>query len=289
MKKAFMSVQQRKWVLPVLVGVAACLVVWRVGFYTPEPKSPAKKSAVPKGMPGVHTAAAAEPPKTPTDSPTPPAASPQTDAAKTPVAAESDQKPAPAATASQPETAKKDEPKPAAQEPAKVVAEPNALNVASEAGEAINLKDVEMKLIIQKIADWTGKVVIPTDDIMKEKITIYAPGRLPRNEALEQIYGALRLKGYSAEYVDKTIYLKRMRDARVGTVPVIAPDQPLAAIENKDQIVQKVLQADQRHPQPDGADHSAADRRFGPHQYRRADVRASSSSTPCATSCGSRR
>jgi type II secretory pathway component GspD/PulD (secretin) len=96
-----------------------------------------------------------------------------------------------------------------------------------------------MKLIVQKIADWTGKVVIPTDDIMKEKITIYAPGRLPRSEALEQIYGALRLKGYSAEFVEKTIYLKRMRDARVGTVPVIAPDQPLAAIENKDQIVQK--------------------------------------------------
>ena len=67
-------------------------------------------------------------------------------------------------------------------------------------GRRINLKDVEMKLIIQKIADWTGKVVIPTDEIMKEKITIYSPGRLPRNEALEQIYGALRMKGYTAEY-----------------------------------------------------------------------------------------
>ena len=239
MKKTFMSVQQRKWVLPVLVGIAACLIVWRVGFYTPEPKSPAKKPGVPKGMPSVHTAAAAEPPKTPADSPTPPAVPPETEAAKTPVAAESDQKPAPAATAPQPETAKKEETKSAAQEPSKVIAEPNALNAASEAGEAINLKDVEMKLIIQKIADWTGKVVIPTDDIMKEKITIYAPGRLPRNEALDQIYGALRLKGYSAEYVDKTIYLKRMRDARVGTVPVIAPDQPLAAIENKEQVVQR--------------------------------------------------
>jgi len=114
------------------------------------------------------------------------------------------------------ETPKKDESKPATPEPPKVIAEPNALNVASGAGEAINLKDVEMKLIIQKIADWTGKVVIPTDDIMKEKITIYAPGRLPRSEALEQVYGALRLKGYAAEFVDKTIYLKRMRDARVG-------------------------------------------------------------------------
>jgi hypothetical protein len=239
MKKLFMPEQQRKWVLWVLVGIAACLVVWRVGFYTPESKSPAKKPAVPKGIPSVHTVAAAEPPKAPTDSPTPPAASPQADAGKPPVSAEPNQKPADAAAASPTETAKKDEPNSTAEQPAKVIAEPNALNVASAEGEAINLKDVEMKLIIQKIADWTGKVVIPTEDIMKEKITIYAPGRLPRNEALEQVYGALRLKGYSAEFVDKTIYLKRMRDARVGTVPVIAPDQPLAAIENKDQIVQR--------------------------------------------------
>ncbi len=241
MKKLFMREQQRKWVLWVLVGVAACLVVWRVGFYTPEPKSPVKKSIAPKSTPSVHTAAAAEPPKTPTDSPTPPAAAPQADVAKTSASAEPNQKPAAAAATSSAETAKKDETKPATQEAPKVIAEPNTLNVATEAGEAINLKDVEMKLIIQKIADWTGKVVIPTEDIMKEKITIYAPGRLPRNEALAQIYGALRLKGYSAEFVDKTIYLKRMRDARVGTVPVIAPDQPLAAIENKDQIVQRAF------------------------------------------------
>ncbi|MCL5281176.1 MAG: hypothetical protein M1376_14850, partial [Planctomycetes bacterium] len=235
-----MHEQQRKWVLPVLVGIAACLVVWRVGFYSSEPKPSAKNPVAPKSTPSVHTVAAAEPPKTSGDSPTSSAAPAEAQAAQTPIPADANQKPAPAATASGPETAKKEEPKPA-QEPAKVIAEPNALNVASEAGEALNLKDVEMKLIIQKIADWTGKVVIPTEDIMKEKITIYAPGRLPRSEALEQIYGALRLKGYSAEFVDKTIYLKRMRDARVGTVPVIAPDQPLAAIDNKDQIVQRTF------------------------------------------------
>jgi type II secretory pathway component GspD/PulD (secretin) len=240
MKKLFMHEQQRKWVLPVLLGIAACLVVWRLGFYRSEPKSPAKKSTAPKNTASIHTAAAAETPKGPAENPAPPAAAPATDSATTPVAAESEQKPASVATASQPPAAKKDEPTPA-QEPAKVVVEPNALNVASEVEEALNLRDVEMKLIIQKIADWTGKVVIPTDDIMKEKITIYAPGRLPRSEALAQVYGALRLKGYTAEFVDKTIYLKRMRDARVGTVPVIAPDQPLAAIENKDQIVQKAF------------------------------------------------
>ena len=47
------------------------------------------------------------------------------------------------------------------------VAEPN------EPLEAINLDNVEMKAIIGKLYDWTGKPVIPTnDDVMKVKITI---------------------------------------------------------------------------------------------------------------------
>ena len=248
MKKTLMRVQQRKWVLPVLVGIAACIVVWRVGFYCPEEKLPAKKSAVPKGIQGIHTAAAAEQKKTLGDNPTPPAAAPQAQTGKAPAAPDPNQKPAPVAATPQPEAPKEDKPKPVAKDPNRVIAEPNALNVASREGEAINLKDVEMRLIIQKIADWTGKVVIPADEIMKEKITIYAPGRLPRKEALEQIYGALRIKGYTAEYVDKTIYLKRMRDARIGTVPVISPDQPLAAIENKEQIVQKLFRLTHASP-----------------------------------------
>lgn len=116
---------------------------------------------------------------------------------------------------------------------------PNALDTDPGPWEAVNLKDVEMKFIVQKIADWTGKVVIPADEIMKEKTTIYAPGRLPRREVLEQIYGALRIKGYAAEHMDKTIYPRPISDARTGRVPTIPPDQPLAAIENKEQIVRK--------------------------------------------------
>ncbi len=38
----------------------------------------------------------------------------------------------------------------------------------------MNLKDVEMKNIIEKIAQWTGKTVIPSDQAMTQKITIYA-------------------------------------------------------------------------------------------------------------------
>jgi type II secretory pathway component GspD/PulD (secretin) len=105
--------------------------------------------------------------------------------------------------------------------------------------EAVNLKDVEMKFIIEKIAKWTGKVVIPTDEVMKLKLTIYAPDRLRRSEALTQIYGALRIKGFVAEQSENTIFLRPIGDARLGFVPTIPPEQPLAALANKEQIVQK--------------------------------------------------
>ncbi len=110
---------------------------------------------------------------------------------------------------------------------------------SDQAFEALNLKDVEMRFIIEKIAEWTGKVVIPTDEVMKQKLTIYSSGRLSQNEALEHIYAALRLKGFIAEQSDKTIYLRPIGDARIGVVPTIAPEQSLASIENKEQIVQK--------------------------------------------------
>ena len=103
----------------------------------------------------------------------------------------------------------------------------------------MNLKDVEMKNIIEKIAQWTGKTVIPSDQAMTQKITIYAPDKMPRSKALLKIYSALRMKGFNPEVVDDTIYLKPLAETKLGTYPIVGPEQPLAAFENKNQIVQK--------------------------------------------------
>jgi general secretion pathway protein D len=133
--------------------------------------------------------------------------------------------------------AKPDEAKPSDAKPAKaeVPEDPN------DPLEAVNLKDVEMKNIIEKIAQWTGKAVIPSDDAMKQKITIYAPDKLPRSKALLKIYSALRMKGFTPEIVDDTIFLKPLSEARLGVHPIVPPDQPLAAFENPAQIVQKLF------------------------------------------------
>lgn len=118
-------------------------------------------------------------------------------------------------------------------------AEPNAPEASEDGMEAVNLKDVEMKKIIDKIAEWTGKTVIPHDDAMKQKITIYAPGKLPRAKALSTIYSALRMKGFVVEEIDDTLFLKPIADGKLGMVPTIGADEPLAIVENRDQIVRK--------------------------------------------------
>ena len=126
--------------------------------------------------------------------------------------------------------------------------DPNDPNEAGEPMEAVNLKDVEMKKIIDKIATWTGKTVIPHEEAMKQKITIYAPEKMPRAKALEKIYSALRMKNFVAEEVDDTIFLKPIADAKLGMVPTVGANEPLAVFANKDQIVRKIFRLENYPP-----------------------------------------
>ena len=105
--------------------------------------------------------------------------------------------------------------------------------------ESINLKDVQMKDIVMKLAEWTDKVIIPSDDALKEKITIYSTKKLPRSQAIVMIYTALRAKGIVAEQTDNVIELKPIKDIILGPVPTVQADYALAMIENKKQVVQK--------------------------------------------------
>ncbi len=201
--------ERSKLILWVIVGIAAVFIVWKVGFYVPKPGL-AERGAEPNTLMEPYEASEAE----------------------EPVGIDESE-----LTFDVNEPNEPVEPNKLAElvEPV----EPNEPNEPNEPMEAVNLKNVEMKDIIEKIAQWTGKVVIPTDEAMKQKVTIYSPKKLPRAKALSVIYGALRTKGYVVEQTDDTIYLRPIAEAKLGLVPTIPADQPLALIENKDQIVQK--------------------------------------------------
>jgi len=231
--------ERSKIILWGLVLVAAGAIIWWVGFRTPaldlpnvERSADAQSDRVvagPNEPNDAQVAGKTEPnatsgDKTPEDANKPAARDPDQPDAK----GGADQ-------AGEPNKPGGEKPSEAESDKPKVPEDPN------DPLEAVNLKDVEMKNIIEKIAQWTGKVVIPNDEAMKQKITIYAPDKLPRSKALQRIYSALRMKGYVPEEVDDTIFLKPLSEAKLGVHPIVPPDQPLAAFENPDQIVQKLF------------------------------------------------
>jgi type II secretory pathway component GspD/PulD (secretin)/Leucine-rich repeat (LRR) protein len=83
--------------------------------------------------------------------------------------------------------------------------------------ETLNFQNVEVQTAIEKLAEWTGKTIIPPADLMKQKITIYSPEQMPRSEAAAMILNSLRSKGYTAEQTDDTIYLKSLPEEQPGT------------------------------------------------------------------------
>jgi len=128
-------------------------------------------------------------------------------------------------------------------------ADPNKPAEPDDPMESINLKDMEMKNVMVKLASWTGKTIIPSDEAMKQKITIYAPDKMPRSRALQMIYHALRSKGFVAETLDDVIFLTAIDEARtLGRVPTIPPEVELATLLNKDQIVQKFFDLENYSP-----------------------------------------
>lgn len=215
-----------KPVIAILVGLAAVFIVWRVGFYPPIPLQ-AEQSQGAKTGPSADKPAEANKPDEPNAS------------------NESDDSEKTDASAAPPEPNRGSGPRESRRPPRPDRSDQDASDAEKEPEdpnnplESLNLKDVEMKEIIKKLADWTGKVIIPTEEAQKIKVTIYAPKKLPRGEALSMIYAALRMKGYMAEFADSIIYIKAITDAKLGEVPTIAADYPLERIENKDQIVQK--------------------------------------------------
>jgi general secretion pathway protein D len=122
-------------------------------------------------------------------------------------------------------------------------------NEPKELLEAVNLNNIEMKHIVQKIADWTQKPVIPTsDDVMKVKISIYSPKKVPRKEALMLIVTALHAKGVVVDEMADKVFLRPLASVRLGSVATLGADEPLARIEDKTTIVEKWFQLESYSP-----------------------------------------
>ncbi|MEJ5260594.1 MAG: secretin N-terminal domain-containing protein [Anaerohalosphaeraceae bacterium] len=116
-------------------------------------------------------------------------------------------------------------------------------NQFGEELESIQLNDMEMKNILRILADWTNKPVIPVnDEIMQTRITVYSPKRVTRQEALALLVSALHARGVLVDQTGNTIFLKPLAAARIGAVPTLGVNEPLARISDPAQVVEKWYQ-----------------------------------------------
>jgi len=122
-----------------------------------------------------------------------------------------------------------------------VVSEPSDLSKSTEPNEpmvSVNFKNVEFKTIVRKLAAWTGKVIIPAAEALKQKATIYAPKKLSKNDAVAVILNGLRAKDYIVEETAKSIFIRRRPKEDLGETSTKSNEHPLEELD-KDKIVQR--------------------------------------------------
>ena len=103
---------------------------------------------------------------------------------------------------------------------------------------SVNFKNVDFKTIIAKLADWTGKTIIPSAEAMKLKMTIYAPKKTPQSKAVALILTALRMKGCVVEETDYAIVILRMPKEEPGKASTKS-DKFSVTERDKDQLIQR--------------------------------------------------
>ena len=227
-----------------LVGIG--LMITGVAVMSQEPKpagggAPAA-AAAPASKPETPAAPAA------TDKPAEkPAGKPQEGATAEKPADEDAAKPAGESKPADPNAPKAGEEKPWSLDELEKV--PTTPLTPGEPMESVNLNNVEMRIILQKLGEWTGKPIIPSnDEVMKQRITIYASQQLPRSSALTLVYAALRSRGIIAEHYDDKIILKPIAQARQGYIPTVSASEPLVKFADKSQIVEKFFRLQNYSP-----------------------------------------
>lgn len=115
--------------------------------------------------------------------------------------------------------------------------------------ESLNLNNVEMRNLMKTIGDWTGKTVIPaSDEMMQTKITVYSPQKMKRSQALMLIYMALQSRGVAVDQTAERIILRPLLSAKLGAIPTLGVNEPLARVEDKTSIVEKWFQMSNYSP-----------------------------------------
>ncbi|MGD9689243.1 MAG: secretin N-terminal domain-containing protein [Phycisphaerales bacterium] len=111
------------------------------------------------------------------------------------------------------------------------------------AGEptVLSFKSASVSELLPLIVEYTGKVVMPTDDILARKITIVNDRPLGRSEALDLVLLALQQRDIAVIETDRIVFLRDKAEVDRQLVPIIPAKESLLERRDVGTVVQKIF------------------------------------------------
>lgn len=187
---------------------------------TPPPASPAAESPTPAPAPA--------PAQPSADAPSPPPFPPAQPAGVVPTNANADQ----AAPATPPGPPKTLEPE---------VLDALKRRIRANEPTVLSFKAASVSELIPLIVEYTGKVVMPADDVLARKITIVNDRPLPRERALDLVFLALQQRDIAVIETAEIIFLRDKAEIDRQLVPIVPADASLLERTDIGTVVQKVF------------------------------------------------
>ena len=107
----------------------------------------------------------------------------------------------------------------------------------------VQFRDQEIKQLIDTIALWTGKSVIPKQTALAPiKITVVSDKKMPKGDALNLIFQAFRLNGLGVVETEDMILIDNLTELnQLQPAKVLGPDVDISALPENGNIVIKIF------------------------------------------------
>ena len=105
----------------------------------------------------------------------------------------------------------------------------------------LGFKNVAVEQLVPFIVEATGKVVLPQQDVLTRKITIFNDEPVSREHALDLIILALQQIGVAVIESQETIFLRDINDIPKQDLPVVGPDESTLTRNDLGSIIQKIF------------------------------------------------
>jgi general secretion pathway protein D len=117
----------------------------------------------------------------------------------------------------------------------------NGQRVVNGEPTELAFKSVTVEQLVPFIAEVTGKVVVPQQDIMSRKVTVLSSQKVPRAQALDLVLMALQQFGIAVVETETVITLRDMSEVTRQAVPVLGPDDSTLERTDFGTIAEKVF------------------------------------------------